>query len=82
MGEISEEGARALDELEAALPVEDLLAWLIEKLPEADEQEVFATLRGAYQRGWRIEPASAEMRTYAVGERTIEACAQRAFPRA
>ena len=77
MGQLSEAGANALAELEAARPVEDLLAWLIEKMPEADETEVMAALRAAYLRGLRIEPAGAEMQVYSVGGREIRACAQR-----
>lgn len=79
MGQLSDSGARALNELDRALPIEDLLAWLIEKMPEADDRDVFAALRAAYLRGWHIEPGSSEMLDYQVGERTIQACAQRVF---
>ena len=79
MGQLSDSGARALNELDGALPVEDLLAWLIEKMPEADDGEVFAALRAAYMRGWHIESGSPGMIDYQVGERTIQACAQRVF---
>jgi len=81
MGQLSAAGAQALNELDAALPVDDLLAWLIEKMPEADDGDVFAALRAAYMRGWRIEPAGPEMLDYQVGERTIQACAQRVLPK-
>lgn len=77
MGQLSEAGTKALAELEASLPVDDLLAWLIERMPEADDTEVMAALRAAYLRGLRIEPAGPEMLTYAVGGREIRACAQR-----
>lgn len=80
MGQLSDAGATALAELEASLPVDDLLAWLIEKMPEADDTEVMAALRAAYLRGLRIEPASPEMRSYQVGGREIQACAQRVLP--
>jgi len=79
MGQLSDSGARALNELESALPVEDLLAWLIGKMPGADDQALFAALRAAYLRGWHIEPGSADMLDYEVGERTIQACAQRVY---
>ncbi|MHC4937957.1 MAG: hypothetical protein ACYTHK_03205 [Planctomycetota bacterium] len=77
MGQLSEIGAAALRDLEAALPVDDLMAFLIEKMPEADEPEVMAALRAAYAHGWRIEPAGAEPRTYQLGGRELRACAQR-----
>ena len=82
MGQLSDAGASALRELEGALPVEDLMARLIENMPDADEAEVFAALRAAYLCGLRIEPVGPELIEYQVGERTIRACAQRVLPNA
>lgn len=80
MGQLSEAGAEALRALEDALPVDDLMAFLIERMPEADDTEVMAALRAAYLRGLRIEPAGPEMLVYQVGGREIRACAQRVMP--
>jgi len=77
MGQLSDAGARAIRELEAARPVDDLVAWLIERMPDADDGEVLAALRAAYARGWRIEPAGTAIVVYRAGSREIRACPQR-----
>lgn len=66
-----------LERLEAALPVDDLVAWLLAEYPDAADREVMGMLQEIYEADFHIEPASSTPRSYRVGGETWDACPQR-----
>ena len=66
-----------LEKLEAALPVDDIVGWLVREHPGATEREIMGMVQKVYQRDSHIAPAASEERTYQVGDNTWKACPQR-----
>jgi len=62
---------------EAALPIEDLVAWLIAEYPAASEREIMGLLQRVYGKGYKISPAASEERAYRVGDNEWNAYPQR-----
>jgi|GEM_PF-2833825 len=75
------ERSRVLRELERALPVDDLMGWLIGALPSATRDEVFSVLKAVYEAGFEITPASHTPRPYKIGRNAFQACPQRVTAR-
>ena len=65
-----------IQRLEAALPVEDIVGWLIAEYPDSTEQQVMGMVQMIYQRDYDIRPAASEMNRYQVGDATWDACPQ------
>ncbi|NKB71507.1 MAG: hypothetical protein GKR89_30920 [Candidatus Latescibacteria bacterium] len=68
---------QVLRRLQAALPVDDLLGWLIVECPTAGRDQVLALLKAVYAAGWKIGPANQEQRLYRVGDEELRAYPQR-----
>ncbi len=66
-----------LAELRSALPVEDLLAWVVEQRPQASFDQTMALMKEIYAAGMNIAAAKTTPRTYRVGGRQMRACPQR-----
>ena len=66
-----------LERLEAALPVDDIVAWLLAEFPGSGEREIMGMLQVIYAGSFTIRPASSSERHYAVGEEGWDACPQR-----
>lgn len=52
--------------LEAALPIDDLLAWILREHPEASERKVLALVQRVCERDYLIRPSAREERSYTV----------------
>ena len=63
--------------VEAELPIDDLLGWLIARYPGANREWVFAALKTIYDGDFTIAPASQEAKTYRIGREELRACPQR-----
>lgn len=70
-------GLHLIQEIKQALPIEDLMAWLIDKYPQADLKQIMAMLNVIYQENFEIVPASEEKKTYQVGDRQLFANPQK-----
>jgi hypothetical protein len=68
--------------LEAALPIEDLMAWLLEQHPGASERDVLAMVQAVYECDYDIAPAAGTEREYRVAGEVWKACPQRVAVRA
>ncbi len=68
---------RLLQRLHAALPLNDLMGWLIGEFPLAAREEIFAMVKAVYEVGLLITPASAQPRSYDIGGQVVKACPQR-----
>ena len=66
-----------ISRLEAALPIDDIVGWIVMEYPSATEQEVMAMVQVVYQRDYEIRPSSSAMNTYQVGDNRWDACPQR-----
>ena len=75
------ERSRLLRELERALPVDDLMGWLIRALPLANRDQLFSVLKVIYETGFEIGPASKTPRPYEIGRDAFQACPQRVTAR-
>jgi hypothetical protein len=75
------EQPRVLRELERALPVDDLMGWLIGALPLANRDQVFLVLKAIYEAGFEIASASPTARPYKIGQDEFQACPQRVTAR-
>ncbi|MBW2629023.1 MAG: hypothetical protein JRE45_15570 [Deltaproteobacteria bacterium] len=75
------EQSRVFRELERALPVDDLMGWLIRALPLANRDQLFSVLKAIYEAGFEIGPASQTPRLYELGRDTFQACPQRVTAR-
>ena len=53
--------------LEAALPLDDLLGWILRQHPEATEREVLTLVQKVCARDYVIRPSAREERSYTVG---------------
>ena len=53
--------------LEASLPIDDMLAWILREFPQADERTVLAMVQGILQRDYVVKPSAREERSYTVG---------------
>ena len=71
------EQQRVLQRLERALPVDDLLRWLIGELRGAHRDEVFSVLKAVYEAGFEVAPASRTPQRYQIGRHVFNACPQR-----
>lgn len=65
------------NKVSAALPIDDLLSWLISEHPDASLKQILSMLNKVYQGGFTISPAGTTQRTYQVGERGLDAYPQR-----
>ncbi|RKY22309.1 MAG: hypothetical protein DRQ55_01340 [Planctomycetota bacterium] len=63
--------------LEAAMPIDDIVAWLLQQYPAASEPEIMGLLQRVYGRGYKISPAAREQRNYSVGGQDWSAFPQR-----
>jgi hypothetical protein len=63
--------------LQAAMPIDDIVAWLVKEHPTASEPEIMGLLQRVYGRGYKIAPAAREQRTYVVGGQEWTAYPQR-----
>ena len=67
-----------LGKLNSALPIEDIMAWLIKEYPDAGLPQILSLLNALYQEeDYQIEPASTTKNVYKVGDREINAYPQR-----
>jgi len=53
--------------LEAALPLDDLLGWILREHPDASEREVLILVQQVCARDYVIRPSAREERSYTVG---------------
>jgi len=53
--------------LEAALPVDDMLAWILREHPGVDERTVMAMVQRILQRDYVVRPSASAERSYVVG---------------
>lgn len=65
------------ERLEAALPIEDLVAWLIAAYPGASERDIKGMLQKIYCADYNIRPADSAQREYRAGGVIWKACPQR-----
>ena len=75
------ESSRILRDLECALPVDDLMGWLIDAVPRANREQVFSLLKVIYEAGFEIESASPTGQAYKIDQDTFQACPQRVTAR-
>ena len=75
------EGASLLERIEAALPIDDLVGWLIGAHPGASEREIMGMLQDIYRQDFDIKPSGAPQQRYAVGEQSWDAFPQRVAAR-
>ncbi len=67
-----------LGKMNKALPIEDIMAWLIAEYPDAELPQILSLLNALYQEEeYHIEPASVTKNIYNVGDREINAYPQR-----
>jgi len=66
-----------LRRVDAALPIDDIVGWLLQEYPGATEPEVMLLLQKVYQHDYRIDPAASEQRNYRVGDKDWNAFPQR-----
>ena len=66
-----------VERIEAALPIDDLVGWLISTYPAASEREVMGMLQDIYQRDFDINPSGEPEQRYVVGEGGWNAFPQR-----
>lgn len=60
-----------------ALPIHDLMAWMIASFPKANRDQIFTGLKWIYAADFHIAPASSKSMAYEIGEQTVTACPQR-----
>ncbi len=70
-------GLYTIQKLKQSLPIDDLMAWLINESPQAELGQILATLNVIYQEPLTITPASETQRTYRIGNRELTAFPQR-----
>lgn len=75
------EGPSLAERVEAALPIDDLVGWLIETFPEASEREVMSMLQDIYMRDFNINPSGEPEQRYEVGGEAWDAFPQRVAAR-
>ncbi len=63
--------------LDAALPVDDLVAWLLRNYPDVSEGEVLGMVQRIYREDYVIRPAATRTRAYEVGGNRWDAVPQR-----
>ena len=66
-----------IERVEAALPIDDIVGWLIREHPGASERDIMGMIQRVYARDYTIAPASSEIQSYRAGDNTWEACPQR-----
>ena len=66
-----------ISRMEAALPIDDIVGWLVREYPSATEREVMAMVQVIYQRDYVINPSASVLNTYKVGDNRWDACPQR-----
>jgi hypothetical protein len=54
--------------VDAALPIDDLVGWLLREYPHASERDVMALLQKIYERDYAIGPSGEPERRYEVGD--------------
>lgn len=67
--------------MEAALPIDDIVGWLVQEYPRASERDVMGMVQEIYAGDYDINPSSGTLKTYRVGDTTWDACPQRVAPR-
>jgi hypothetical protein len=70
-------GLYIIQKLRQSLPINDLVAWLIEAHPEAELKQILSMLNIIYQEGFKIVPATQETKVYPIGDRQLTAYPQR-----
>ena len=75
------EGPSLSERVEAALPITDLVGWLIESFPAASEREIMGMLQDIYMRDFNINPSGEPERRYEVGEQVWDAFPQQVAAR-
>lgn len=71
-----------IERIEAALPIDDLVGWLISTYPAASEGEIMAMLQEVYRRDFNINPSGEPEQRYVVGEGGWTAFPQRVTAKA
>jgi len=66
-----------VERLEAALPIADMLGWLVSEYPAASERDVLAMVQKICILDYEMTPAADHERTYKIGDGTWDACPQR-----
>lgn len=69
-------GLYIIQKINQSLPIEDLMAWLIQEHPQAELKQILAMLQVIYQEGFSITPGKAQ-KTYQIGDRELTAYPQR-----
>ncbi len=70
-------GLHLIQEVKTALPITDLMLWLITKYPQAELKQILAMLNVIYQEtDFLIQPASSERKNYVIGEQVLTAYPQ------
>lgn len=70
-------GLYIIQKVRQSLPINDLMAWLIEEHPDADLQQILSMLNIIYQEDFKIVPATQESQNYLIGNRQLTAYPQR-----
>ena len=70
-------GLYIINKIKQSLPINDLMAWLIETHPDAELKQILSMLNIIYQEGFKIVPATQEPQIYQIGERQLTAYPQR-----
>jgi len=73
--------ADLLARVEAALPIDDLVGWLITTHPGASEREIMGMLQEIYMRDFSINPSGEPEQRYEVGGQAWDAYPQRVAAR-
>ena len=66
-----------IERIDAALPIDDIVGWLIHEYPSAPEQDIMTMLQRIYERDYEIGPSSDAEKKYEVGHTTWDAFPQR-----
>ena len=62
--------------IRSALPIDDLLGWLVREFPDADLERVLGMMRLVHE-GFDVRPTAHAQRRYVVGGRELEASPER-----
>jgi len=70
-----------IQKIKESLPIDDIMAWLIQTYPQAELKEILYRLNVIYQEGFVIHPAAEVQNTYRIGEQELTAFPQRVVAR-
>lgn len=70
-----------IQKIKESLPIDDIMAWLIQTYPQAELKDILYRLNVIYQEDFAISPAAQVQKTYRIGERELTAYPQQVAAR-